>query len=171
MKPKKYKLVFLILLLLTITVKAQTTNDSLLQEATLNNIIDYTIKHLPVIQQSKIDEDITKLQVKSKIADWYPQLDFNYNIQHNFQLQTASFGGSIIQLGNRNTSLGQLALNQNIINPNLLFALKTSKNTKILSTQLTENIKIDAIANVSKAFYDVLITQQQIKVADQVLHA
>jgi len=166
MKLRKY-LFILSLLFTNILAIGQTKNDSLLQEATLPGIIDYTIKHLPAIQKSIIDEDITKIQVKSRIADWYPQLDFNYNVQHNFQLQTSSFAGNIIQLGNRNTSLGQLALNQNVINPNLLLAAKTAKDTKILSTQFTNNIKIDAVVNVSKAFYDVLLTQQQIKVADE----
>lgn len=167
MRRNKYLITCLLFLLGTFSLQAQTNTDSLLQEASLPNIIDYTIKHLPAIQKSMIDEDITKIQVKSRIADWYPQLDFNYNVQHNFQLQTAAFQGTIIQLGNRNTSLAQLAFNQNVINPNLLLAVKTAKATKTLSTQLTDNVKIDAVANVSKAFYDVLLTQQQIKVAEQ----
>ncbi|MDB5227802.1 MAG: TolC family protein [Bacteroidota bacterium] len=160
----KIHLLILSFFILTHKVKAQATADSL-QEASLSTVIDYTIKHLPAIQKSIIDEILTKIQVKSKIADWYPQLDFNYNIQHNFQLQTANFGGNIIQLGNKNTSLSQLALTQSLINPNLLLAVKTAKSTKLLSTQITNDIKIDAVVNVSKAFYDVLLTQQQIKVA------
>ncbi len=163
----KIQLFTLLLMLQGIYTKAQTANDSLLQQATLPNIIDYTIKHLPVIQKSIIDEDITRIQVKSRIADWYPQLDFNYNIQHNFQLQTASFGGTIFQLGNKNTSLGQVALSENIVNPNLILAVKTAKTTKVYAGQITDNVKIDAVVNVSKAFYDVILTSQQIKVADE----
>lgn len=167
MKIQLKLITLLIFTVLSVRIHAQTADDSLLQQATLPNIIEYTIRHLPLIQKITIDEDITKIQVKSKIADWYPQLNFNYNIQHNFQLQTASFGGSIIQLGNKNTSLGQLALNQNIVNPNLILAVKTAKDIKTYATQMANNVKIEAIANVSKAFYDVLLTAQQIKVADE----
>lgn len=164
----KLKLNWLVLFLFVIShrVKGEATSDSL-QDVSLATVIDYTLKHLPAIQKSVIDESLTKLQVKSKLADWYPQLDFNYNIQHNFQLQTASFNGSVIELGNKNTSLSQLALTQSLINPNLVLAAKTAKSTKLLSTQITNDIKIDAVVNVSKAFYDVLLTQQQIKVADE----
>src|SRR6476661_4993544 len=89
MKSKLYSTFLLIFFVAT--MHAQVSNDSLLQDATLPNIISYTLKHLPAIQKSLLDEDITGIQIKSKIADWYPQLDFNYNLQHNFQLQTASF--------------------------------------------------------------------------------
>jgi outer membrane protein TolC len=163
---KKIYLLLALSLLKFGTIYAQVAKDSL-QNISLPEIIEYTIKHLPAIQKSVVDENITTLQVKSRLADWYPQLDYNYNIQHNFQLQTAYFGSTPIQIGNRNTSLSQLAFNESLVNPNLLLAAKTAKRTRLLSTQITENIKIDAVVNVSKAFYDVLLTQQQINVADQ----
>lgn len=151
----------------TLYSKAQAGNDSLLSSATLANIIDYTLKHQPVIQKSVLDEFITRSQVNSKLADWYPQVDFNYNLQHNFQLPTTVFEGQVIQLGNGNTSTGQFAYTQNILNSDLLLSATTAKNVRLLAAQTTSSNKIDAVAAVSKAFYDVLLTQQQIKVTDE----
>jgi outer membrane protein TolC len=146
---------------------AQISNDSLIQSGTLDNIIQYTLKHQPIVQKSLLDERITNSQINSRIADWYPQVDFNYNLQHNFQLPSTVFEGQVIQLGNQNTSTGNFVYNQNLLNRDLLLAARTAKNTRLLASQTTENNKIDAVANVSKAFYDVLLTRQQIQVTDE----
>jgi outer membrane protein len=157
-----------LLLLFTLSLSmAQDANDSLLSSATLENIVQYALKHQPVIQKSLLDEQITRSQINSRLADWYPQVDFNYNLQHNFQLQTTVFEGQVIQLGNANTSTGQFAYTQNILNSNLLLAANTAKNVRAVASQTTAVNKIDAVVSVSKAFYDVLITQQQIKVATE----
>ena len=167
----KIKRLLLILFLTTsgLLLKAQVSNDSLIQSATLENIIAYTLRHQPAVQKSLIDEQITRSQVNSRLADWYPQVDFNYNLQHNFQLPSTVFQGQVIQLGNQNTSTGNFVYTQNILNANLLFAARTAKDTRRLAGQITENNRIYAVANVSKAFYDVLLTTQQIKVSDEAI--
>jgi outer membrane protein TolC len=158
-------LLLLILLASKLITPAQTNNDSLIQTGTLQNIISYALHHQPAIQKSVIDEQITRSQVNSQLADWYPQIGFNYNLQHNFQLQKAVFQGQVIELGNLNTSTGNFSYTQNILNPNLVWAASTAKQTRKLASQITENNKIEAVANVSKAFYDVLLTRQQIQIA------
>lgn len=154
-------------LVLPLLSQAQIANDSLLASGTLENIIQYALKHQPAVQKSILDEQITKSQVNTRLADWYPQIGYNYNFQHNFQLQTASFQGQVIQLGNRNTSINQFAYTQNILNPTLVFAATTAKDVRKASKQVTAINKIDVVAEVSKAFYDVLLTQQQIKVSNE----
>lgn len=156
---------FILIALIPLLTQAQVSNDSLLQSGTLENIIQYTLKHQPAVQKSLLDEQITKSQVNTRLADWYPQIGYNYNFQHNFQLQTASFQGQVIQLGNRNTSVNQFAYTQNILNPALVFAATTAKDVKTASTQVTAINKVNVVAEVSKAFYDVLLTQQQIQVS------
>ena len=158
---------FILMITAGMSSMAQVSNDSLLQSATLPNIIQYTLRHQPLVQKSVIDEQITGSQVNSRLADWYPQVDFNYNLQHNFQLPSTVFQGQVIRLGNENTSTGNFAYNQNILNRDLLLAAHTAKDVRKLAAQTTENNRIEVVANVSKAFYDVLLTQQQIKVADE----
>lgn len=145
----------------------QPAADSLLQQATLDNVVAYAIKHQPLIQQSLIDEQVTESLIKSKLADWYPQLDFRYNLQHNFQLQQAIIGGNVIKFGVDNTSAAQFTVNQNIFNRDVLLASRTKSDALNSVKQITTSGKIDVAANVSKAFYDVLASMQQIKVADE----
>lgn len=141
--------------------------DSLLAQADLPAVIGYAIKQQPRIQQAKMDETITGLQVKSRLADWYPQLNFNYNYQHNFQVQTNIIGGNPVRLGVDNISNLQFTLNQTLFNRDVLLAKRTGGDVRMQARQQTENTRIDVVANVSKAFFDVLATAQQVRVAEE----
>lgn len=140
-------------------------NESL-SSATLENIIQYALAHQPQIQQAVIDQRITENTIKSKLADWYPQVNFNYNLQHNFIVQTSIIGGNPVKLGVDNTSALQFGFSQTIFNRDVLLANRTQQDVRQQTAQTLENQKITVIANVSKAFYAVLATQQQIKVAE-----
>ncbi|SFP70725.1 Outer membrane protein TolC [Pseudarcicella hirudinis] len=143
------------------TVKAEK-----LDNATLENVIQYAIKHQPLIQQSIIDQRITENTIKSKLADWYPQINFNYNLQHNFLVQTSVIGGNPVKLGVDNTSAAQFSLTQNIFNRDALLANRSQNDVRLQASQNITNNKIAVAANVSKAFYAVLATRQQISVSE-----
>ncbi len=145
----------------------QSATDSLLQNATLPNVIGYALKRQPLIQQSLIDEKTTELQIKSRLADWYPQINFNYLYQHNFQVQTSIIGGNPIKLGVDNTSALQFSGSQTIFNRDVLIANRTKGDVRLQASQQTSGNKIDVVVDVSKAFYDVLATEQQIKVTNE----
>jgi len=145
----------------------QPTGDSLLQDASLPNVIRYAIKNQPRVQQALVDEKITDLQIKSRLADWYPQVNFNYIYQHNFQVQTNISGGNPVRLGVANTSAFQFGATQTIFNRDVLLANRTRNEVRLQARQQSENTRIDIASDVSKAFYDVLATQQQIRVSDE----
>jgi outer membrane protein TolC len=141
--------------------------DTLLPEVTLQNAIGYAIKHQPGIQQSLIDEQITETTIRSKLADWYPQVNFNYSLQRNFIIQTAVIGGNAIKLGVNNTSGALFTASQAIFNKDVLLANRTKYDVRLQAKLSTSSNKIDLAAEVAKAFYDVLATKQQIKVSDE----
>ena len=160
-------MVFLVLLLAAGALQAQNRNDSLLNGATLEQCIHYALLHQPAVQQAGIDEQLTDYAVRSRLADWLPQIGGTYSLQHNFQRQTSFFNGVATPVGVTNTSGAQLYLNQSIFNRDLLLANRTQGDVRLQSRQETEARKIDLTANVSKAFYDVLTTRQQIRVATE----
>lgn len=159
------RLFALAILLIPFVTFSQNNNDSLLSAATLQNVVTYAIKHQPVIQQAQIDETITGNTVKSKLAEWFPQVNFNYSLQHNFQVQQAIIGGNVVRLGVENTSAAQFTASQYLFNRDALLALRSKGDVLTQSKQTTESRKIDVAVNVSKAFYDIVSTKQQIKVS------
>lgn len=154
----------LLLLALSAPVCAQQpANDSLLPEATLENVIQYALRHQPAIQQALVNEQITEYNIKSRLADWYPQINFGYSFQHNFQLPVFIFGTEVRRIGVDNTSSLQFTANQNIFNRDVLLASRTARDVRQFARQNTSSSKIDVAVDVMKAFYDVLTTIQQIK--------
>ncbi len=165
----RHSTVFLFLtIIFTGNISAQTiSTDSLLTVADLPNIIQYALRRQPAVQQALIDEQTTALEVKSRLSEWYPQLNFNYNLQHNFQVQTSVIGGNPVRLGVDNTSSFQFAASQAIFNRDVLLAKRSGADARLLSRQFTTRTRIDLVAEVSKAFYDVLATAEQVKVNEE----
>jgi len=149
------------------TALSQKAADTLLQEATLQNCVQYAMKHQPILQQSLLDEQITEKTIKSKLSDWFPQLDFSFNLTHYFQLQTSIFAGQPTQIGVPNSSNGGFNLKQNIFNRDVLLASRSAGDVRAQVKQTTAGNRIEVAVNVSKAFYDVLLTQKQIALLDE----
>src|SRR3954470_3170421 len=140
--------------------------DSLLQQANLQACVQYALVNQPVIRQSQIDEEITERIIKGKLADWYPQINFDYSLQHYFKLQTSVFNGNTVTFGVKNTSLASFSLTQTIFDRDVLLASRSANDVRRQSQQTTSNNKINLIVGVSKAFYDVLLNQLQIRLLD-----
>jgi outer membrane protein len=152
---------------------AQSRRDSLLDKAVLEDCINYALKHQPLVRQSLIDQEIAENSIKSSLADWLPQIGLNYNLQHYLKLPT-SFVPDLTtgvkrptQFGVRNSSSFQFGVTQAIFSPELLLANRTARDLRTQALQGTTFNKIDVVVNVSKAFYDLLLTQKQVDVLDE----
>ncbi|MFL5787199.1 MAG: TolC family protein [Flavisolibacter sp.] len=167
-------LIYFLFLFTGYSAKAQNPvkNDSLLTDVALNDCIQYALKHQPLIQQSAVDEEIARSNIKIRLADWYPQINANYNLLHYFQLPTAFFPDANgekhpAKTGVVNTSVIGLSLNQNIFNRDVLLASQSAGDVLQQARQHTVSNKIDVVVEVSKAYYDVLLTQRQVQVLDE----
>ncbi len=166
------KIVPLILTIILLTppiILPQRNNsaDSLLQEATLQNCVKYALENQPSIKQALNNENIVNQEISGKIADWFPQLNFNFNFQHNYKLQTSVFQGNPVHFGVINTSTAQLYLTQTIFNRDVLLAASSASDVRKQVQQSTTEDKISVVVNVSKAFYSTLLTQDQIDLIDE----
>jgi len=168
-----HKVIFSVILILFLFTapftlsQTNSQNDSLLYKATLEKCIEYALKNQPLIKQSLVDENITNQEIKSKIADWFPQLNFKFNYQHNYKLQTSVIQGNTVHFGIINTSSAQFSLNQTIFNRDVLLASSTAGDVQMQAEQSTTENKINVVVNVSKAFYSVLLAQNQIDLVNE----
>lgn len=141
--------------------------DSLLQTATLDKVVSYALVHQPVVRQAELDQQITEKVIKGKLADWYPQINLAANYQRNFDLPVNIIGGNEVRFGVFNTSSLQANGTQAIFNRDVMLAGRTASTVRLQAGQVTSRTKIDVIVDVTKAFYDVLATTQQIKVGQE----
>ena len=167
-----YKILFSVQFLVLFTTslifsEQKPLPDSLLHNATREDCVEYALKNQPLIKQSLIDENITNQEIKSKLADWFPQLNFNLNYQHNYKLQTSVIQGNAVHFGVLNTSSAQFSLNQTIFDRDVLLASSTAGDVREQAEQSTAENKIDLVVNVSKAFYAALLAQNQIDLVNE----
>ncbi len=166
------KIIGQLLLVLTISTsqlisQSQNQADTLLQNATLEDCVQYALSHQPAVQQSLVNEQIADKEIKSSLADWFPQIGFNFYVQHNYQQPVSISRGQVANVGLINSSSGQFSVTQTIFNKDVLLASATAGDVRQQAEQTTEENKIIVIVNVSKAYYAVLIMQNQINLVNE----
>ena len=160
-----------ILLLITVPVIAQSYQgaDSI-ESFTLNQCIDYAFKHQPGLNRAYINQAITKTTNAINVSGWYPQASVGGSFTHYFELPTALTVDSQnnapikVHTGVENTFIPALSVTQAIFSPALIYASKTANVYVKQSEQITDSAKIDVVTNVSKSFYNLLLTIAQIDV-------
>ena len=145
----------------------QSSQNDSLPNATLPACIQYALIHQPHIQQSLLDEKIAHATIRTKLGDWFPQISLDAYYQHNIKLPTNFFNGAYTANGTSNISSFGVSGTQNIFNPDVLLAARTSGDIKKAYSQITDSTRIGIISDVSKAFYSVLLSQKQISVLDE----
>ena len=146
------------------TVREQPT----LSNATLQECIDYALSNKPGVQQALIDEEIGERDIRSALSGWLPQINGTGTANHNFkqqsQILTTNGQSSLLTFGGKNTSSFVLQADQQFLNAGLIQASKSAKFYRQQYKQSTENTKISTIVDVSKAFYDVLTSKEQLNI-------
>jgi len=142
------------------------------QNLTLSQCIDYAIKHQPAVNQSYINQSIVKTSNAISLSGWLPQVNATGDLTHYFQLPTTFIpntitpGGppTIVKSGVVNSFYPVLNASQAIFSPQLLYAAHTTNLYTKQAQQITDSTKIDLVVSVSKSFYNLLLTLEQIDI-------
>lgn len=137
------------------------------EKATLNQLIDYALENKIAVKQAGIDEEIGEKEIASALSGWFPQISANGSYTNNIKIPTTYINGQNSQISPRNTSALVLQADQQLLNPALIQASKASKYIRKQNAQNTENVKINAVVDVSKAYYDILTSEEQIKIIQE----
>ena len=151
--------------------QAHTASDSLSGAVTLQNCVRYALAHQPSVEKSLMDEEITERSIKGKLADWYPQVNFNYYVQHFPEAPTSiGIAGGLTEVA---TGLAK-CFSRPVFSSLKLFLIEMScwqaavRATCAGVRQSKQSaIKSKSVAEVSKAFYAVLVTQEEIELIDE----
>ncbi len=174
---KKYRkgLITILFLVISNFLTGQRADDTLPFKVTLSQSITYALANQSLIKQSLLDEDITRRDIRIALSGWYPQLEFDASLQHYLKVPTAYYPNLLnpsapaipFPSSAMDVSAGVFSANQILYSSDLLFAARTSKELRIQASENTENSKINTYVDVTKAFFDVLLTEEQIKVLNE----
>lgn len=148
--------------------QSKNENDSI-QTFTLSQCVDYAELHQPFVNQALINIEIAHTTNFINLSGWLPQANISANLTHYNTLPTAfikNSSGQIVEqrTGVVNTAAPILSVTQTIFTPALLYAVKSADLYIDQAKQITDSTKINVAATVSKAFYNLLLTLEQIDV-------
>ena len=127
---------------------------------TLGQCINYAMVHQPALNRSSINIDITKANNAVNLSGMLPQVSASGNLIH--YLQQTSYNGAATPVAN--TFIPQLAVSQSIFNPSLLYLKRSAPLYVTQAQQVTDSTKIFLVTSVTKSFYNLLLTLEQITV-------
>ncbi len=158
----------------------QTSKDTLPSNVSLSQCLTYALANLELIKQSVIDEEITKRDIRISLSGWYPQLEIDASAEHYFQVPTEPFpvynyanpaGFPTKYIASAASGIDDLSglftASQTLYSSTLFFAARSAKNLKLEASENTEYTKINTYVNVTKAFFDVLLTEEQLNVLNE----
>ncbi|MFA6085861.1 TolC family protein [Mucilaginibacter sp.] len=175
MKKLRYIFISNILFFLPLAVFAQNISDTSVAVVTLKQSIDFALKNQPLLKQAYIDEQINERDIRIGLSDWLPQIGTTGQYQHYFQRPAVVAGGAgtggggtqpNLAVAHNVSNLG-LQASQVLYNNDVLLASRASKYSRKYFKESTESSKIDLASDVSKAFYDVLLSQRQLEIINE----
>lgn len=158
----------LLLCLLPWTSHAQQS-----QEFSLKQCIDYALAHQSQVLSARIDEASSHARNQQITGLALPQIsgagDFTDNVVIQKQLIDASvFNPSVpkgtlvpFEFGVQYNAVGTISLRQTLFDGSVLVALQAKKTLEELAHKSVQQTERDVRVNVSKAYYNVLVTEKQ----------
>ena len=174
MKDKINRLFLFIAVVLTIPLCSYSQNhhraDST-QFFTLEQCIRYALQYQPGVNQSFVNTAIAKATNAINLSGWFPQLNLSGNMVHYSQLPTTLSpnplpGGAPIptRTGVANTAIPQLSASQTLFEPQLFYAATSAPLLTKQAEQISDSVKIFIVSSVSKTFYNLLLTLEEINI-------
>ncbi len=136
------------------------------ENASLQDCIDFALKNRASINIARIDEEIGEKDIDISLSGWLPQLGLTSNYNHNIKIPSTVIGDQIILMGRKNSSAVVFQADQQILNPQLIQASKSAKIVREVNAKNTEQNKINTVVEVSKAYYDILTSNEQLQIIE-----
>jgi outer membrane protein TolC len=170
----KYKYLTVILCL-CFGISANAQQIDTVAAFSLRQAIEYAQTHHASILNARIDEDIAQNTVKQTIGIGLPQVSGNANFQDFIKLPTSLLPGEFfgqpgtqipVQFGVKYQSSVGLELNQLLFDGSYLVGLQASRTYKELSNKNLKRTRIETSVAVTKAYYSVLVSNEQLSLLD-----
>src|SRR5690606_33016254 len=111
--------------------------------------------------------EIGDRQIASAFSGWFRQINASASLVHNIQLPAMVSGGETIRMGQNNTSAIDFQADQAILSPELFQASRAAKYIREQNNLNVEDTKINTVVDVSKAYYDILTSEETINIINE----
>ena len=163
----RFLLVFNLTIALPRILFAQTNTDTIVN---LKQCVDYALRNQPVVRQASIDQDINERDIRIGLSAWLPQVSASGEYIHYFKGSPVTTTGSAVpSSGSALSEYSPLGLqaSQVIYNNDVLQAAKAAKYSRQYYKENIYSSQINVVADVSKAFFDVLLSEKQLDILNE----
>ncbi|MDB5139480.1 MAG: TolC family protein [Mucilaginibacter sp.] len=133
---------------------------------TLKQCVDFALRNQPAVKQASIDQEINEKNIRIGLSAWLPQVSssdvYDHYLKGSPVFAPATTSGTIREY----STLG-LQASQVIYNNDVLEAAKAAKYSRLYYKQNTLSSQINVVADVSKAFFDVLLSEKQLDILNE----
>lgn len=167
------RLIFIVGLFSFLKVSAQHADTTV--SFSLKEAIEYAQKHQVSVLNAVIDEDIAKNTVKKTVGIGLPQVNGNVNFQDFLKVPTSLLPGEFfdspgtqvpVRFGVQYQSSFGIEVSQLLFDGSYLVGLQASKTFKELSNKSLKRSRIETAVAVTKAYYSVLVSNEQLSLLD-----
>jgi outer membrane protein TolC len=161
--------------LLSLLGQAQQVNRQVVYNFNLQECIEYAFQHQDSIKNAELDIESAEYKVKEAIGLGLPQVSGTANLQDFLQIPTQLLPGEFfgqpgifipIRFGVKYQSSIGVNINQILFDGTYLVGLHASKTYKELSQRNLIRTEIAATIAISKAYYQVMVNGEQLKLID-----
>lgn len=168
-------LIWISLILTGSGLQAQNPQYIRSDSATIDDCLRYAMHNQPLVRQLKIDEDMTREDIRIALADWLPQINSTANFQHYLKQPVTLFtdftnptGPKILIPSGVLYNSGILfSATQTIFDNDVYLAGRSAKDYRLRAAQTTRSGLIDLVVNISKAYYDVMLSIEQLNIINE----
>jgi outer membrane protein TolC len=168
MKRLTCRLIFSLTFIFPLTLFAQEKSDT---AVTLKQCVDYALRNQPAVRQAVIDQEINEKDIRIGLSAWLPQVGSADSYDRYFKgspfVTTQGPSGAAAGPAINNISTLGLQASQVIYNNDVLQAAKAAKYSRQYYKQNTLSSQINVVSDVSKAFFDVLLSQKQLDILNE----
>ncbi|WP_256012624.1 TolC family protein [Desertivirga xinjiangensis] len=156
-------------------IRAQENPQGRTFQFNLQECLQYAYENQDSIKNAKLDIESANYKVKETIGIGLPQVSGSAQFQDYLKIPTTLIPGDFVgepgtfvpvKFGVKYQSNAALAVNQLLFNGSYLVGLKASRTYKELSERNYNRTKISTTVSVTKAYYQVLVSNEQIRLLD-----
>ena len=169
MKLLSYVLALISALLFPDLLSAQAADSD--SAVTIRQCVIFALHNQPAVKQAAIDQQINERDIRISLSAWLPQVTSSNLYQYYFKgsplaaTAVPSTGSTATVLDNY-SSLG-LQATQVIYSNEVLEAARAAKYSRLYYKQNTVSSQINVVDDVSKAFFDVLLSEKQLDILNE----
>jgi outer membrane protein len=162
----RFTIISILIILSSIVAQAQDDPGRKAYQFNLQESLEYAYRNNDSLKNAQLDIESAKYRVRETVGSGLPQVSGSATLQDFLKVPQIPFNGELISFQQKYNANYALTANQLLFNGTYLVGLRASKTFKELSEKSYTRSKISTTVAVTKAYYQVLVSNEELRLLD-----